>query len=236
MTYLRRRILENLDRYNKFSCLTGLKVTNFQKKTEKGYELIPIEGQVKDHIAPGNVIYYEVELSEIWLEIDMVFRCQQIYWRVNFEIKMGTNNTLYDLRYCLTTIGIKFWAEYILREKNQYSLNQFYVMVDFIMENCPTRSKFEVSDLKGKFTVYVEKIQNLFNFQSKIKCTINFEDLNELIFKKLSKSGVLNDPDDRFFKRRRRSSPDQEITKQYVCEMISYYLREMSKLFHLYQK
>lgn len=153
MTYLNKRILENLDRYQHFSGLTGLRISAMWKKTDNGLELLPHEGQVKDYINPGDNIYFDIDMTEIWLDIDMEFKSENINWIINFEIKVETYHTLADLKNHLMSLGIKLLNGYLINEQSYDELAYYYLLVNFCYEIYKNPS-IDIDKLNSKGIIY----------------------------------------------------------------------------------
>ena len=87
---LKRRIAEIVEKFPKLSGLTGIQPYNLVViRTEK--QLTEKEETLGNFIKSKDGIQFELELREVWLEVDMTMSSEDECLKIAFELKVQTD-------------------------------------------------------------------------------------------------------------------------------------------------
>jgi hypothetical protein len=214
-----------LERFDKFSGLSGIRIKKMYKKSEKSLESIPPEGLIKDYIKPGDKIIFEIECSEFWLQIDMNLKCldQDIWYKTKFDLKLSYCSSFLDLKYILLNIGIKLFSDSIINNNEEkdgdycpaFSLeeHEFYLITNFnFINKCGQLRSINNLD---------EKVQLMIPERT-ISCCLTFSEFNNLIYNSL--------------KGKEKTKDSIEKNKTYVKYLLSNQIRQYRKALIIFRK
>ena len=132
MELLSKRIAETMERFAVFSGLYGLSAKNLFIKNGKGLNPAPLEGRVNDHIKSGDIILFDLNYEEIWIEVDMTLYCVVKEYKFLFSLKVNINEKLINFKQNLISISVGLWNNIIKEENN--SFNVYYLLKKFEFE------------------------------------------------------------------------------------------------------
>jgi hypothetical protein len=136
--------------------LTRLNAINLHKKTDKGNLEIPKDKDTKvgDYIKPNDIVYFELDFTEIWLEVEMELFCDKKSITYLFELKVENETFISELRHILIKLGIKSWNKYIEDcKKDKSSDSEFYLLYRFMLdltEEAKNLDYIELDKIHGK--------------------------------------------------------------------------------------
>ena len=82
--------------------------------------------RVFECIKSNDIIYFDLEFSEIWLEIEMMLCCEDREESIIFELKVNTDWSISRLKNILTKCGISS-----LKQTEFYDPSSFYIYTEF---------------------------------------------------------------------------------------------------------
>lgn len=126
------RICETLEKFPKLSGLSGMDVKNLCIKNEKGLFPINPEGCSRS-IKANDTLIFDIEFSEIWLEVEMMLHCGEKILKISFELKILCDWTIFSLGEILIKMGIKSWAKYIIDNDEDNENYDFYLFANFFI-------------------------------------------------------------------------------------------------------
>jgi len=195
---LKMRIVEIVEKFPKLSGLSELATKDLSYKTEKG--LIPITDKKLDSfIKPKDIIIFDLEFSEIWLEIEMTLRSEENNLKICFEMKVLMESYISELKNILIKMGIKYWAAYLFdiyknSEDYEYYLFESYTLILPDKQiNLNNINNIELDNFHGTIILLMsnnlEKVKDIFEFQRKVSCKIEIEflNLNYIIYRELTR-------------------------------------------------
>ena len=137
MELLYMRICEIIEKFPKLSGLNGLIAKDLAKKSPTGLVSIKKEGNIGDSIKPKDVIIFDLEFSEIWLEVEMALESEDNNLKITFELKVRIDSFIADLKHVLIKMGIKSWVK-LLRQQESHDTsssdqedNDYYIFSHF---------------------------------------------------------------------------------------------------------
>ena len=162
---LNRKILEVCEIFPKLSGLNRLSPKNLMKKTENGE--VSIKEEV-NFLKSKDVILFDLSFYEIWLDIQMTLKCDDIIVKkIKFELKVTLDKEKNYLDNILIKLGFKYFD--IINDNDD-----FYIFNDLMIEN------FNSGLIEGN------KLN--FNFENdELKCTLIFVNFTDYIYKLLIK-------------------------------------------------
>jgi hypothetical protein len=83
------------------------------KKTEKGLIPLKSEGLIGDDIKAKDIIIFDLDFSEIWLEIEMTLESEDKTLKILFDLKVKVETYVTELKNNLIKMGIESWAKYM---------------------------------------------------------------------------------------------------------------------------
>jgi hypothetical protein len=126
------RIVEIVEKFPKLSGLSELGAKDLCYKTEKG--LIPISDKKLDSfIKPRDVIFFDLEFSEMWLEIEMTLQSEENNLKISFEMKVKIDSYISELKNILIKMGIKYWAAYISDKSKNSEEYEYYIFSNYTL-------------------------------------------------------------------------------------------------------
>lgn len=152
------RICEIIEKFPKLSGLTGLSAKNLCVKNEKGVaglaQLNTEDDIIGNLIKPKDVIIFELEFSEIWLEVEMTLKSQNKNLKIAFELKVSLDYFISHVKDILIKMGIKSWNKYLKNNiKNQEEID-YYLFSNFSLtfgndEKNSTHKDIELDNFNG---------------------------------------------------------------------------------------
>jgi hypothetical protein len=186
---LKLRIGEIIEKFPKLSGLTGLQAKNLCIKSEKGLLPILSDEIMGNSIKSKDTIIFELEFSEIWLEVEMTLQSEDKSLKISFELKVAVDFFISHMKDILIKMGIKSWAKYILDNEDAPEDYDYYLFSNFILifsdkEGNVMQGEIELDNFNGKnlkiirilrifFTIYVNFL-NFLNFFKNINIKNNF--------------------------------------------------------------
>ena len=129
MELLSKRIGETMERFAIFSGLPGLTAKNLFIKNDKGINPAPLDGIVSDYIKSGDVIIFDLEYNEIWVEVDMTLFCVGKEYKILFSLKVNLNEKLINFKQNLISISVELWNNLIKEDNNENGI--YYLIKKF---------------------------------------------------------------------------------------------------------
>ena len=154
--YICVKIAEQMEKFQEFENLEGLKAVNLTKKTDKGITKIPINGEINDFISDGDIIYCDLNTEEYWVKTTIKMNSGNNNLLINLDIKFRLDTIIKKLRFLLMKLGINFWIDTAsqLEDFNHYILTS----LNFKTLKSKNNIEYSVSDLqKG---LLIEKSKN----------------------------------------------------------------------------
>jgi hypothetical protein len=130
---LKMRIGEIIEKFPKLSGLTGLQAKNLCIRTEKGYLQINSEEVMGNSIKSKDVILFELEFSEIWLEVEMTLQSEDKCLKISFDLKVAVDFFISHVKDILIKMGIKSWAKYVLDNEDTPEEYDYYLFSNFTL-------------------------------------------------------------------------------------------------------
>ncbi len=132
MELLSRRIAETMERFAVFSGLHKLSAKNLFIKNGKGLIPAPLEGTVNDHIKSGDIILFDLNYEEIWIEVDMTLYCVGKEYKFLFSLKVNLGEKLINFKQNIISLSVGLWNSLIKEENNLF--NVYYLLKKFEFE------------------------------------------------------------------------------------------------------
>lgn len=127
------RICEIIEKFPKLSGLSGINTKNLLVKNEKGDVPLCYDVYLKNLIKAKDVVIFELDFKEIWLEVEMNLNSEDKNLNILFELKVNVNYFISHLKDILVKMGIQSWAKYVLdiednsEDYNYYLFSGFYL-------------------------------------------------------------------------------------------------------------
>lgn len=182
---LELRICEIIEKFPKLSGLTGLQAKNLCIKSEKGLLPILSDEIMGNSIRSKDIIIFELEFSEIWLEVEMTLQSEDKNLKISFELKVAVDFFISHMKDILIKMGIKSWTKYILNNGDATEHYDYYLFSKFILIFSDKEGNVREGEIE--LDNFNEKIKDRFNFESNIKCRLEFLNLNQIIYKEIVK-------------------------------------------------
>jgi hypothetical protein len=152
--YLCMKIAEQMEKFEEFANLDGLKAGNLTKKTEKGQSLkIPSSGEMKDYINDGETIYFDLTTYEYWIKTNIKIISTYTKLTISLDIKFKLESLFKTLKFLLIKLGINFWSDY---PKGQ----------DEFFHYTFTNAKFKTTKSKHNFELNINDLNKTVHFES----------------------------------------------------------------------
>jgi hypothetical protein len=148
------RIVEIVEKFPKLSGLTEIFARDLSLKTERG--LVPIsEKNLESFIKAKDEIYFNLEFSEIWLDIEMSLESDENNLKITFEMKVKVDSYISELKHVLIKMGIISWAKYIFDDddfenSDHYLFSYFSTKFPDCDGNFKRYSDIELENFHGK--------------------------------------------------------------------------------------
>lgn len=153
MDILFLRICEIIEKFPKLSGLSGLTAKDLCLKTEKG--LLPIKCEkIGDMLKAKDLIIFELDFFEFWLEVEMTLECDSRSLQISFELKVKIDSYIAELKNILIKMGIKSWAKYSQDSEEHLEENDYYLFFNFAInfsdkEGLSIRKEIELDNFHG---------------------------------------------------------------------------------------
>lgn len=108
-------IKDMLEIFPNFSGLNGLNVISLQKKENNKYIDLIMNNIIKKDIKQKDVIYFDLEFTEIWINVKMTVKDENDETKVNifsFELKTQIKTKNVALKTALIDLGIRTWEKF----------------------------------------------------------------------------------------------------------------------------
>jgi hypothetical protein len=134
-----------------------LNAKNLYKKTDKGHIEIKkdIDTKVYDYIRAKDTVFFELEFTEIWLEVEMELFCDERSMTYVFELKVETGIYISELRHILIKLGIKSWIKYIDDLKSDSDKSDYYLFCRFMLDLNNEGRNLEYIELDNLHGIYL---------------------------------------------------------------------------------
>lgn len=137
------------------------------------------EIKIGDYLNSKDIIFFELEFDEIWLEVEMTLTSDDNKSLIiSFEIKVQVDEYITNLTKLLIKMGMKSWAKYILDiEPNP----DFYLLTHFkYIESSLNNDYYHAPSGKFKFydTSIQKQINNYNNASQQNKEKLSFRNIN----------------------------------------------------------
>lgn len=143
--YLCVKIAEQMEKFQEFENLEGLKAVNLSKRTEKGIIKIPINGDINEYIKDGDIIYCDLNTEEYWVKTTIKMNSVNSNLLINLDIKFRLDTIIKKLRFLLMKLGINFWIDTAsqLKDFNHY----VFTSLNFKTLKSKNNIDYSVSDM-----------------------------------------------------------------------------------------
>lgn len=168
-----------IEKFPKFSGLNHTKAINLQKKSEKGLITIKADSEkdnflIGDYINSRDTIIFDLEFSEIWLEVEMLLSCEGVTNKasnkINFELKVSMEEPIKKFKNMLIKMGLDTWKRFTIKDKSCYD---YYLYSNFKYNFYQTLEKEHLSTGNHR----IKSVQNsLFQSTSTGKRSFHLED------------------------------------------------------------
>ncbi len=150
------RIGEIIEKFPKLSGLTGLSAKHLCIRTEKGLTPINSEEIMGSSIKSKDVIIFELDFTEVWLEVEMTLQSTDICLKISFELKVEVDFFIPHVKDILIKMGIKSWAKYIMDNEDNPEDYDYYLFSNFTLifsddEGNLTHKDVELDNFNGIF-------------------------------------------------------------------------------------
>jgi hypothetical protein len=126
---LTKKICEAIEKFPKISGLNGISSNNLFNCFDK----LPInEGKIYEYIKPNDIISFDLNFTEYWLEVDMVMSCDDKSFNITFELKVDCNSYISNLKNILIKMGITTWAQYV--QEHGEHIPDYYIYSSFTFD------------------------------------------------------------------------------------------------------
>ncbi len=130
------RISETIEKFPKLSGLSGIVVKDLMIKTELKseikYEPIINEYVIRNLIKPQEIVTFDLEFSEIWIEVIMTIEGNYRSCKFSFEVKMRLDSSIDMLKDILIKLGIISWTNFV-SEGNGDGRPDYFIFSAFSM-------------------------------------------------------------------------------------------------------
>jgi len=154
--YLCIKIAEQMENFQEFENLEGLKAVNLSKKTEKGIVKLPISGEIDNFINDGDIVYCDLNTDEYWVKTTIKMNSGSSLLLINLDIKFRLDTIIKKLRFLLMKLGINFWIDTAsqVKDYNHY----IFTSLNFKTLKSKNNIDYSVSDLKKGLSIEKSKI------------------------------------------------------------------------------
>ena len=154
--YLCMKIAEQMEKFEEFANLDGLKAGNLTKKSEKGQSIrIPSSGEMKDHVNDGDTIYFDLTTYQYWLKTNIKIISTYTQLTISLDIKFKLESVFKTLKFLLIKLGIQFWSDY------PKGLDEFFHYTF-------TNAKFKTLKSKHNFELNINDLNKTIHIESSI--------------------------------------------------------------------
>jgi hypothetical protein len=104
-------------------------------KTEKAIIPIDSEESLKNTIKSKEIVIFDLEFSEIWLEVEMTLESNQKNCKLSFEIKVRIDSLITRLKDILIKMGIKSWINFVSDGEINADQLDYYIFTSFTLSS-----------------------------------------------------------------------------------------------------
>lgn len=152
--YLCIKIAEQMENFEEYANLEGLKAINLTRKNEKGVSRIPSTGDMKDHIRDGETLYCDLTTREYWIKTILKLTSTFFKLTVSLDLKFLVDKSLKTLKLHLIKLAINLWIDYTKGLNNKFH----YIISNSRFKTIKTKNDIEC-DLHDP---NIEKCNNCF--------------------------------------------------------------------------
>lgn len=129
--------------FPKLSGLYGIVVKDLTVKSDKNFIIINCEESMKSLIKPKEIVMFDLDLIENWIEVEMIIESDEKNCLFSVEIKVRVDLLIIRLKDILIKMGIKHW----IRERGEDKNNiEYYLFSSFSLNHTDGR-KIEFSNI-----------------------------------------------------------------------------------------
>ena len=128
MELVSKRISETMERFAVFSGI-GLTAKNLFIKNDLGLKPAPLDGIVSDYIKSGDMIVFDLEYDEIWIDVDMTLSCVGKEFKLLFSLKVDLNEKIINFKQNIISISVGLWNNLIKEHINE--IETYYLLKNF---------------------------------------------------------------------------------------------------------
>lgn len=152
LDYLCIKIGEQMEKFEDFANLEGLKATNITKKIEKGLVKIPSSGDIKDHIMDGDVLSCDLTTHEYWVKTNIKIFSNYSKMMINLDLKFRLETFFKNLKFLLIKLGINFWIDYTKGQEDSFH----YTFATAKFKTIKSKNNFELNINDLNKTMHIE--------------------------------------------------------------------------------
>lgn len=153
ISILKTKIPETLEKFQKLSGVSYPKVTNLSIRRDKEISLnIDSDKLIEEVIRPGDILLFDMNFKEIWIDVSLVNTCSKKKITFDFELKINLDKSLFNLVINILKLGIK---SFHLNKQQYPSKDDALLLSSFQMQVHKTDSN-------------ITKVETVVDLQSKI--------------------------------------------------------------------
>ena len=170
-----------MERFGAFSGIPRLSAKKLQIFSESGITRAPLVGIVGDFIKNGDKVFFELDYQEFWIEVDVSLFCLNKHLKIELSLRIDKNDKFENLKQDIASISICLWNHFVKKQQD------FHVYDYFLLK------EFEILDFEEKPRESVDLlINNVYDFDSRIKCVCEFININQYISANLAQNVKIN--------------------------------------------
>ena len=165
MNTLCNTIKDVFEIFPKLSGLSNLRVIDLQKKVENVFTKLKMNCKIKEQIQSKDIIFFDLSLSDVWVEIAMTITDDILIKNINFELKFDKSKLRKDFENCLIYLGILFWEK--IKNEGDYYL---FSKIDVNLESKPKEeSSKSVLNLNKSISKKIVRRNSVISINTNIK-------------------------------------------------------------------
>ena len=186
LEYLQIKMAETFEQFPEYKNLDGLKAINIYKtKIDQTKIVLPVasNSDVNQYITNGDFVYCDLISDEYWLQcyVHMKTKHDNLYNAFKFQMKVKKKMPFHSVKSFIMKIALDQWSDFIIKyNKKERTIPKTYYVYQVLY------SSNDNKNLKDNSTV-----NDLFNFNSEIKCNITFISFEDHLFLLLQKSDLI---------------------------------------------
>ena len=186
LEYLQIKMAETFEQFPEYKNLDGLKAINIYKtKIDETKLILPVSSNsdVNQYITNGDFVYCDLISEEYWLQcyVHMKTKHDNLYYAFKYQMKVKKKMPFHSVKSFIMKIALDQWSDFIIKyNKKERTIPKTYYVYQVLY------SSNDNKNLKDNSTV-----NDLFNFNSEIKCNITFISFEDHLFLLLQKSELI---------------------------------------------